>query len=454
MAHDPHPRSRDLSELVRGRGLHGVLAGMLALMGASASGADIEQAPIHYSESTPRNAVSRLQGGLSAGMTTLEYEPDHGYLRSLLRHLQVPESSQVLVFSKTSLQRDRISPKTPRAIYFNDEVMVGFTLRGQMLEISAADEAVGTAYYTLDQERVARPSPERQTESCLVCHGASANDDYPGHLVRSLYADRRGNPLLSNGSFRTDHSSPLEERWGGWYVTGTSGSQKHLGNLICEEGQKPEDIDNAEGVNLVDLEDRFTTSMYPSPHSDIVALMVLEHQVGMLNRIARASIETRMALHYQREINKALDRPADERSESAWSRIRGVGNAVVRSLLFSDEVRLTDRVEGTSRFAADFAGLGPRDHLGRSLRDFDLCNRMFRHPCSYLIYSKAFDSLPAEVKEYVYGELWDVLGGRKTGKEFAHLSEGDRWAILDILRDTKPDLPDYWKGPSDVPAPR
>ena len=454
MAHDPRIRSRDRSEIVRGRGLRGVLAGLLALMGGSAHGSDIEQAPIHYSETTPRNAISRLQGELAEGKTTLEYERDHGYLRSLLGHLQVPESSQVLVFSKTSLQRDRISPKTPRAVYFNDEVMVGFTLRGQLLEISAADEAVGTAYYTLEQERVARPSPERQTESCLVCHGTSATYDYPGHLVRSLYPDRRGNPLLSNGSFRTDHSSPLEERWGGWYVTGTSGTQKHLGNMTCEEGQKPEDIDNAEGVNLVDLKDKFTTSMYLSPHSDIVALMVLEHQVGMLNRIARASIETRMALHYQHEINKALDRPVDERSESAWSRIRGVGNGVVRSLLFSEEVRLTDRVEGTSRFASDFAGLGPRDHLGRSLRDFDLRTRMFRYPCSYLIYSRAFDSLPAEVKEYIYAELWDVLGGRKTGKEFAHLGEEDRRAILDILRDTKPNLPDYWKGPSDVPSPR
>jgi hypothetical protein len=195
--------------------LRAVLAGLLALVGTSASGSDLEQAPIRYSETTPRNSVSRLQGELATGEATLEYEQDHGYLRALLRHLEVPESSQVLVFSKTSLQRDRISPRTPRAIYFNDEVMVGFTLRGQVLEISAADEAVGTAYYTLDQERASRPSPERQTESCLVCHSTSATYDFPGHLVRSLYADRRGQPLLANGSFRTDHSSPLEERWGG-----------------------------------------------------------------------------------------------------------------------------------------------------------------------------------------------------------------------------------------------
>ncbi len=201
----------------------------------------------------------------------------------------------MLVFSKTSLQRERISPKTPRAIYFNDEVMVGFCLRGSVIEISAADDGLGTAFYTLEQDREEKPSPQRQTDSCLLCHGSSSNQGFPGHLVRSLFVDWQGNPLLANGSFRTDHSSPLAERWGGWYVTGTSGGQKHMGNMICRGSKRPEEIDNAEGVNVVDLKDRFTISSYLAPHSDIVALMVLEHQAGMLNRLARAGLETRMA---------------------------------------------------------------------------------------------------------------------------------------------------------------
>ena len=132
----------------------------------------------------------------------------------------------------------------------------------------------------------------------------------------------------------------------------------------------------------------------------------------MLNRLARAGMETRMALHYEREINKALGRPADERSDSARSRIRSVGEAVVQYMLFRDEARLTDRIEGTSSFASDFAARGPRDSKGRSLRDFDLKTRLFRYPCSYLIYSRAFDSLPGEVKEYIYQRLWEILNGR------------------------------------------
>jgi hypothetical protein len=418
------------------------------LAAAPVSGQDIERAPIHYSAATPQNAVTRLGDRLDAGTARLEFEPDRGYLRSLLRELDVPESSQVLVFSKTSLQRERITPKTPRAIYFNDDVMVGFCLRGRVVEISAADDVIGTAFYTLDQAREEKPAPVRQTESCLICHSSSANQGFPGHLVRSLYVDRQGNPLLSSGSFRTDHTSPLAERWGGWYVTGTSGRQGHMGNLVCEGRRKPEDLGNADGVNVVDLRDRFTTGVYPTPHSDIVALMVLEHQVGMLNRLTRAGMETRMALHYQREMNKALGRPAGERSESAWSRIRSVGDAVVEHMLFRGEARLTNRIEGTSSFASDFAARGPRDAKGRSLRDFDLETRLFRYPCSYLIYSRAFDSLPDEVKEYIYSRLWEILNGRGSGKDDPHLDAEDRRAIVEILRETKRGLPDYWTSPT------
>ncbi len=431
-----------------GRAARPLLIGLAMATAAAAPGQDIEREPVHYSTATPRNAITRLQQRIAEGTARLDYESEHGYLRSVLRELGVPESSQVLVFSKTSLQRERIAPKTPRAIYFNDEVMVGFCLRGRVIELSAADEAVGTAFYTIDQVREEEPVPQRQTESCLLCHSSSANRGFPGHLVRSLFVDRQGNPLLSSGSYRTDHASPLAERWGGWYVTGTSGRQKHLGNMICQGSRRPDADDNVDGVNVVDLKDRLTIGLYPTPHSDIVALMVLEHQVGMLNRLARAGLETRMALHYEQEMNAALGRPADHQSDSARSRIRNVGDEVVRYMLMADEAPLTDRIEGTSTFAADFAARGPRDSKGRSLRDLDLQTRLFRHPCSYLIYTRAFDSLPGEVKEYIYQRLWDILDGRPAGKDDPVLAAADREAILAILRETKPDLPDYWRASS------
>jgi hypothetical protein len=443
MAHDHRDAARGGGALRSWRRRGGVvlLMGWASLSAAGAAVQDIERDPIRYSAATPRNVISRLQEKLDKGAATLEYEPKHGYLRSVLRALDIPESSQVLVFSKTSLQRERISLRTPRAIYFNDEVMVGFCNRGRVMEISAADEAIGTAFYTIDQAPGDKPVIERQTESCLLCHSSSANQGIPGHLVRSLYVDRQGNPLLASGSFRTDHTSPLAERWGGWYVTGTSGRQRHMGNMICTGSGQPEASDNADGVNVVDLKDRFKISVYPTPHSDIVALMVLEH-------LARAGLETRMALHYQREINKALGQPADEPSDSARSRIRSVAAAVVEYMLFRDEARLTDSIAGTSSFAAEFAARGPRDSKGRSLRDLDLNTRLFRYPCSYLIYSRAFDSLPGDVKESIYRRLWDILDGRGADKDDPHLSPDVRAAIVEILRETKRDLPDYWRAPS------
>jgi hypothetical protein len=420
-----------------------VLAAIAAASAALAQ-QDIDREPILYGEATPRNAVAEFQRKLSDGTASLDYDPDRGYLRPVLKALDIPESSQVLVFSKTSLQRQRISPKTPRAIYFNDDVMVGFCLRGDVMELSAADDAMGTTFYTLDQMEEGPPTLRRQTESCLICHGSSANRGIPGHLVRSVFTDRQGVPILSGGSYRTDHTSPLEERWGGWYVTGRSGKQSHLGNRIGPGPTGRGPVPNPEGINILDLKDRFTTGMHLTPHSDIVALMVLEHQVGMHNRLARANLETRMALHYQREMNKALGRPLDHESESAWRRIHGAGDDVVRYMLFRDEAPPTDRVEGTSTFAAEFSARGPRDSKGRSLRDLDLHARVFRLRCSYQIYSRAFDALPAEVKGYIYRRLWDILNGRGTRDDPKPEPEEAR-AILEILLETRSGLPDYWK---------
>src|SRR5262249_53739144 len=135
-------------------------------------------------------------------------------------------------------------------------------------------------------------------------------------------------------------------------------------------------------------------------------------------------------------------------SENTTSRVKNAGEPLVKYLLFSGEAALTEPVRGTSGFAAEFARRGPRDGKGRSLRDFDLRRRLVAYPCSYVIYPPAFAGLPGPVKDYVYRRLWEVLTGKDTGADFAHLSAADRQAILEILRATKPDLPDYWKAPS------
>jgi hypothetical protein len=301
-------------------------------------------------------------------------------------------------------------------------------------------------FYTLDQTEAERPRFIRQTDHCLQCHGSTATRGVPGHLVRSVYTASDGEPVLSLGSFRVNHATPLKQRWGGWYVTGTHGKQTHLGNLILRDPpERPEDIDNRDGQNCARLPGRLDATKYLSPHSDIVALMVLEHQAQAHNLIARASFETRLAMYQNADFNRALGKPADFVWDSTQSRIQSAGGELLRYLLFCDEAPLGDPVKGTSTFAADFAARGPRDRKGRSLRDFDLRRRMFKYPCSYVIYSPAFDALPAEVKGYVLQRLGKVLTGQDTSTAYKHLSAEDRKAILEILRETKPALTEGWK---------
>jgi hypothetical protein len=414
---------------------------------------DLDREPIRYATAPADNAVSRLQKRIDAGETLLAHEDHFGYLRPLLRELNVPVSSQALVFSKTSFQRDRIAPRSPRAVYFGDDAYVGFCQGGEVLEVSAVDPRLGAVFYTLDQRGAGRPRFVRQTDNCVICHASSLNQGLPGHVVRSLYVDEGGLPLLSLGGYRTDHTSPLAQRWGGWYVTGTVGGQGHLGNLVLTEDNPRLPVDNAAGRNVTDLRGRFRTAGYLSPHSDIVALMVLEHQTEMHNRIARATLQTRLALYEEADINRALGRPADYRSESTARRIAAAGDSLVQYLLFSGEAALAGPVAGTSHFAREFAARGPRDRRGRSLRDFDLQTRLFRHPCSYLVYSPAFDAMPRPVKDHVLRRTWEVLTGKDAGAEYAHLSAADRRAVLEILLDTKPGLPPYWRRPADSGPP-
>jgi hypothetical protein len=417
----------------------------ILLLGTAARGDDFDRPPINYSTSDPADAVSRLQKRLDAGELKLKFEDEHGYLPAVLQALDVPTSSQMLVFSKTSMQRDRISPRTPRALYFNDEVYVGFCRLGNVLEIAATDPQLGPVYYTLDQEPDAKPTFKRQTENCLICHTARSQGT-PAHLVRSVFTDRDGHPVLSEGSYLIDHASPLEHRWGGWYVTGTHGGQSHLGNHVVPRRPAPADLKNTDGLNVTDLKGRIDPGAYLSPHSDLVALMVLEHQAEMQNRLTAANYQTRLA-HRDADVLNDLDNaPRGRLTEGTARRVDSAAEQLVQYLLFSGEARLTAEMNGTSSFATDFAARGPRDGKCRSLRDFDLKTRLFKYPCSYLIYSEAFDALPGSVKERVYRRLWDVLTGKDTGKEYAHLTAEDRRAIREILSGTKQGLPDYWKG--------
>ncbi len=418
----------------------------LLLVGRSATAQlQFESPPINYNAATTDDPIAKLQSKIESGEVTLKYDDQHGYLPSVLKNLDIPFSSQMLVFSKTSFQLRRIAPWSPRAVYFGDDTYIGWVQDGEVVEVSTVDPHQGAIFYSLKQQETPTPKFVRDRGQCLSCHASSRTAGVPGHLVRSVYTDRFGFPMLGSRTYKTDHTSPLSQRWGGWYVSGTHGKQQHMGNIIIQAGEEPDTVDLARGANITDLSKLVDVRPYLSPTSDIVALMVVEHQSQMQNYITRASFETRSALHYDQMMNKALERPMSHRSDTTKRRLKAVCDRLVDYMLFVGEYQLEAPIKGVSTFAKEFSAKGLRDSKGRSLRDLDLQHRLMKYPCSYQIYSEAFDALPQPAAEQVYRRLHTVLTGGDQSEKYAHLTADDRQAILEILRDTKPNLPDYWR---------
>jgi len=390
---------------------------------------------LRYDRKPAANPVSRLIHEIESGKASLAWDVRHGYLPAILKALDVPVSSQALVFSKTSLQLHRISPDSPRAIYFNDDVYVGWVPRGDVVEISAADSALGGVFFSLRQEKSAKPAIERG-DQCLQCHHSGQTTGVPGHLVRSVYPDSDGYPITTTSSFVTDHRTPFLQRWGGWYVTGSHGSLRHMGNSVAKDVNKPEALDREKAANLSSIANRFDISRYLSPHSDIVALMVLEHQTKMHNIITRAGFEARSALLLDAEMKKTLGETGKELGDSTKRRIERAATVLVHHLLFAGEIALPTPIRGTSSFASEFAPRAPRDPRGRSLRELDLKTRLFKYPCSFLIYSEAFSSLPAPLLAATRRRLDAILFGADTAAAFSHLTPDDRRNIREILAAT------------------
>jgi len=250
----------------------------------------------------------------------------------------------------------------------------------------------------------------------------------PGFLVKSVPSAVDGSGLPWLGNYLTDHRSAIAERWAGWFVTGRAGSSRHLGNApVVDRNIDDVKIEDA-NLNIADLRSRFDTSGYLSPHSDIVALLVFNHQVRMMNLLTRIGWHARTLMQ-------------EGRSDAAIATaLRDIAIETVDYMLFVDEAPLSG-VSGTSGFAESFSTRGPRDSKGRSLRDFDLKQRLFTHPCSYMIYSEAFEQLPAPAKRAIYTRLWDVLSGGERAPKYVRLSANDRDRVVEILRETKKDLP-------------
>ena len=383
---------------------------------------------IGYMTSPLENPIDTLNKRLDAGTARLTFQGRSGYLRSALEAIGLPIDSQLLVFSPASLQGRRISPTNPRAIFFKDDVELGWVRDGDVIEVAAQDARQGIVFYTLPQKEVEAPRFQRAT-ICLGCHMSGDTSGVPGLLMFSSTPE--SDRAFASTVFMS-HTMPVANRFGGWFVTGALTPTSHEGNAVPALEGRSRALTSTAGL--------YDPDGYLSSSSDIAALMVFAHQAQTINLMIRAGWEARAA-------DPAFHPGTPPASAALLAPVlRAVAEDVVDSLLFIDEARLDGRVQGASGFAERVAAEGPRDQKGRSLRQLALTGRLMRYPCSYLIYSPMFDALPPSMKSLIYERLWQVLSGaEKDARYRAPLTLADRQAIVEILRVTKPGLPSYFK---------
>jgi hypothetical protein len=403
-----------------------------------------EHPAIQYAQRPTRDRVSLLSQAIAQGSVSLPFDAaGGGYLRALLTQLGISAESQILVFSKTGIQSAATSPQNPRALYFDDSVVVGYIAGARYLEVAAHDPEQGVVFYTIDQKIKTRPTIERNA-ACLTCHVSSITLEVPGLITRSNFMSADGSVIPQLGFHTVDHRTPLPQRWGGWYVTGNYvsppyGGIGHMGNVTTTIHPISGPVSTSNEIFIDWINSSPERRGYPSADSDIAALMVFDHQVRAVNLLTRLNWASRVAA--------SAGAP-----NFAAGALRELVDELTDYLLFVDEISPPARLTPRPGFARDFMAAAPMDHHGRSLRQLDLENRLVRYPCSYMVYSRAFDNLPVPARNAVYQRMWTILSGADTSRKYAHLSAADRRAVVEILSDTKKDLPESFRaGGTEVP---
>lgn len=389
---------------------------------------DLDQPPHDYWNRPLKDRFSRLKSDLESGKIPLDRSSEKAFLQSLLKVMEIPASSQTLVFSTTSLQLSLINPSNPRAVYFNEDLYVGY-IPGGKIEIVSLDPELGGIFYIFPIPRGPAPLQIERSTRCMNCHADEDTQFVPGLLIKSVMPGQRGGSLTAYRMGQMGHQIPFEERFGGWYVTGQGGLTNHWGN---KTGQlSPQGLT----TYLVEPGQRFSYSKYLVPRSDILPHLLHEHQAGFVNRVLEASYRARLAL-FAGQGKTSVENTAELEKQA---------NIITRYLLFANEVSLPNGgVEGDADYRRDFAANRKATKEGTSLKDFDLKTRLFKYRCSYMIYSPVFEGLPSPMKQLVYQRLKEALRVEKPDKEYAYLPVSEKLAIRTILTATLPDLPKGW----------
>jgi hypothetical protein len=374
--------------------------------------------PLHqYDIRAVDNRFARFLSAWDGGQKPeIDLSGDLAFLRSLLKELDVPVSSQMLVFTATSLQKGLISARNPRALYFNEDTYVGYVPRGR-IEVISLDPELGSIYYIFDRLQPGHRPQVRRSSECMNCHAPRHMDNIPGLVVESVIPGLTGGGERAFRREQSGHGVPIGDRFGGWHLTGTGEAMPHnwSNQLLVRKNGEAKELPNPPG-------ERCDLSRYLVPTSDLLAQLLHEHQVGFVNRALQAGYRYRDLL------------AAGSLNETA---LADLSSPLVRYLLFVDEAPLVPGMVGESPFVADFTTSGKRDSTGRSLRDLDGQTRLLKYRCSYMVYSPTFTGLPGPLRQRVLRDLASSLGDMN-GE--SHLPGAERLAVRQILTETGPEF--------------
>ncbi len=401
---------------------------LLALAGPHAAAEEsphhkFSEAPHNYYERQPRDAFVKVMAAIEGGQIKLDTTSEKTQLTSLLKALDVPVTSQLLVYSATSFQGGLIRPANPRALYFNEEVYVGFVPGGRF-EVAAVDPELGPVF------RIFKPSPDgrpevTRTERCMNCHAGRTSKQVPGLVVESVICTNTGASLDGFRREQVGHTIPLADRFGGWHVTGAHEHGNHLGNLMGEAAPSSPSgykrFPDPPG-SLFDFD------RYPVRTSDLFTHLIHEHQLGFHNLVTLGVYRTR----------DALEAGHGHVSNDDAAALNEIARQLVRYLLFANEAKLPEGgLKPDPAFMKDFLSRRMAIQNGASLRDLDLHGRLFRYRCSYMIQTPSFAAMPKEFKDRVLAGLSTALREQGAPPEFSYLPQEEKRAIRTILRETK-----------------
>ena len=372
-----------------------------------------------YHEKKPDDPFAQLKNELESKKIDLNFQNEKDYLNWLLNELYISKHSQLLVYSTTSLQLSRISPYNPRAIYFSDDLYLGYVPGGQ-IEVIGIDPQLGAIPYIFDlpqKNEIKHPKIYRSTR-CMKCHASQEFGGSPSLLLSSVIPAHGGGTIDSFRKNSFGHEIQFKDRFGGWHITGHNPFPISWANQIgVMSNNKVGRIPNPPGKY-------FKWEKYPTKSSSIISHLLLEHQVGFTNRCID------IIYRYRELISKTSNLEIDQKRKKFIS--QGTGK-LLNYLLFKNEVPLENfRITSNDAFLNDFQ---TSSNNSSKLRRLNLKSRLFDYRCSYMIFSNSFSGLPLEFKIELFNQLFKIMAPKQKSvpDEFSYLEEKEREIIHQVL---------------------